>query len=104
MMMGERGRDPVKRSLTVEVAGQKFTLKTDADEVYVKSLARFVSDKIDEAKKGARLVNTQSLAILAALNIADELLSMKRNEKDFRRRVREKSRTILDLLDKEAKL
>jgi cell division protein ZapA (FtsZ GTPase activity inhibitor) len=63
-----------------------------------------VSDKIDEAKKGARLVNTQSLAILAALNIADELLTMKRNEKDFRRRVREKSRTILDLLDKEAKL
>jgi len=104
MMMGERRRDPVKRSLTVEVAGQKFTLKTDADEVYVKSLARFVSDKIDEAKKGARLVNTQSLAILAALNIADELLTMKRNEKDFRRRVREKSRTILDLLDKEAKL
>ena len=94
----------MKRSLTVEVAGQKFTLKTDADEVYVKSLARFVSDKIDEAKKGARLVNTQSLAILAALNIADELLTMKRNEKDFRRRVREKSRTILDLLDKEAKL
>jgi cell division protein ZapA (FtsZ GTPase activity inhibitor) len=94
----------VKRSVTVEVAGQKFQLKTDGDEAYVKSLARYVTEKIDEAKQSARTVTTQSLVILAALNIADDLFQTRRSSSELKRRVRDKSRTILDLLDKEAKL
>jgi cell division protein ZapA len=94
-------RADVKRSVTVDIAGQKFTLKTDADEGYVKSLARFVTEKMDEAKRGAKTVATQSVAILAAMHIADDLFQARRSEKDLRRRVKEKSRTILDLLEKE---
>jgi cell division protein ZapA len=81
------------RSVTVDVMGQRFTLKTDADEAYVRSLARLVSDKIAEAKTGGRTFSTHALAIRAAMNIADDLLTLKR-------RVRDKSRKILSLLDK----
>ena len=81
------------RSVTVDVMGQRFTLKTDADEAYVRSLARLVSDKIAEAKTGGRTFSTHALAILAAMNIADDLLTLKR-------RVRDKSVKILSLLDK----
>jgi len=91
----------LKRSVTVDIAGQKFTLKTDADEGYVKSLARFVTEKIDDAKRGSKGMATQSVAILAAMHIADDLFQARRSEKDFRRRVKEKSKTILDLLAKE---
>ena len=87
--------------MTVDIAGQKFTLKTDADEGYVKSLARFVTEKIDDAKRGSKGMATQSVAILAAMHIADDLFQARRSEKDFRRRVKEKSKTILDLLAKE---
>ena len=87
-------RRHVKKSVTVDIAGQKFTLKTDADEAYVKSLARFVTGKMDEARRAAKTVATQSVAILAALHIADDLFQV-------RHKVKEKSRTILDLLDKE---
>jgi cell division protein ZapA len=87
-------RRHVKKSVTVDIAGQKFTLKTDADEAYVKSLAHFVTRKMDEAKRNARTVATQSVAILAALHIADDLFQ-------FRHKVKEKSRTILDILEKE---
>ena len=90
----------MKRSVTVEIAGQKFTLKTDADEAYVRSLARFVTEKMDEAKKGTKGVATQSVALLAAMHIADDLFQTRKSAKDFRRRVKEKSRTILDLLEK----
>lgn len=91
----------MKKSLTVEVAGQRFKLRTDADEAYVKSLARYVTERIEEAKQGSGTVATQSLAILAALNIADDLFQTRRGEQELKRRVREKSRTILQLLDKE---
>ncbi len=94
----------MKKSLTVEVAGQKLTLKTDADEAYVRSLARFVSEKIQQVKRQSRQVATQTVALLAALQIADDLFQERRHAKDFRRRIRAKSQTILDLIAKEANL
>jgi len=93
----------VKRSVTVEVAGLKFQLKTDADEAYVKSLARYVTEKMDEARNSARMLPTQHLALLAALNVADELFQSRRDAKVFKQKVRDKSRTILEILEKEAK-
>lgn len=89
----------MKRSVTVEVAGQKFTVKTEADEAYLQALAQFVSEKIGEARHGGRTFSTHALAILAALNIADDLFRVKRDVADFRERVREKSQTILELLE-----
>ena len=92
----------MKRSVTVDIAGQKLTLKTDADESYVKSLARFVTDKMDEAKKGSKGMATQSVAILAAMHIADDLFQSRESEQGFRRLVEAKSRSILALLEKES--
>ncbi|MBI4511647.1 MAG: cell division protein ZapA [Deltaproteobacteria bacterium] len=94
----------MKKSLNIDVAGQRFTLKTDADEAYVRSLAQFVTEKIDEARQNAKAVTTQSLAILAAMNIADDLFQARRQQSDLKRRIRDKSHTILELLEKEAKL
>ena len=103
MMAPNQDAQKVKRSVTVEVAGLKFTLKTDADEAYVKSLARFVTEKMDEVRAATRTVATHNLALLAAMNIADDLFRNRRMAKEFRQRVREKSRSVLEILDKEAK-
>ncbi len=92
----------MKKSVTVEVAGQRFTLKTDAEDEYVRSLARYVSGKIEEVKRGARTVSTHSMVVLAALQIADDLFQARRSEQELRQKVREKSRTILEVLRKEA--
>jgi cell division protein ZapA len=94
----------VKRTVTVEVAGLKFQLKTDADEAYVKSLARFVTDKVEEVRASSRTIATHNIALLAAMNIADDLFRHRRVTKEFRQRIRDKSRRVLEILDKEAKL
>jgi len=94
----------VKRSVTVEVAGQKLTLRTEAGEEYLHALAAFVNDKIAEVKTSTRTFSTHALAILAALNIADELFQARdqaSKEKDeLKKRVREKAQRIGELLDK----
>ena len=90
--------------MTVEVAGQKLTLRTDAGEEYLHALAAFVNDKIAEVKTSTRTFSTHALAILAALNIADELFQARdraRKETDeLKKRVREKAQRIGELLDK----
>lgn len=92
----------VSRSVTVSVAGQKLKVRTDAKPKYVKELASFVEAKIKEAKRSGRTVTTQSLALLAAMNIADELFQLRSEQEDLKRQVREKSQRILRYLDREA--
>ncbi len=91
----------MKRSVTVDVAGQKLQLRTDADEAYVASLAEYVNEKIGEVKASSRTYSTHVLAVLAALNIADDLFQIRRRESELRRQVREKSQRILELLENE---
>jgi len=92
----------VRRSVTVSVANQRLSLKTDAKQKYVNELASFVDEKLNEVKKAARTQTTQSLALLAALNIADELYQLRESHEDLKRKVREKSKRILRSLESEA--
>jgi cell division protein ZapA len=92
----------VKRSVTVTVANQRLSLKTDAKQSYVKALAELVDQRLAEVKRGGRTQTTQSIALLTALNIADELLQLREAHEDLKRKVRDKSQRILRALDVEA--
>jgi cell division protein ZapA len=93
----------MKRSVAVTIAGQRYTIKSDADEAYVHSLAGVVNDKIKEVQKGAKTAPLQAVAVLAALQFADELERERARRTELRKRVREKSRAIRAYLDRELK-
>ncbi len=93
----------MRRSVAVTIAGQRYVLKSDADETYVHTLAGYVDDKMRDVQRGSRQVATHQVAILAALQIADELHRERRRRAELRRRVREQSRRMLDVLAREAK-
>jgi cell division protein ZapA len=63
----------MKREVRIEIAGQALTLRSDDDDRYVKSLAAYVDEKIREVGQGQQSVTTLTLALTAALMIADEL-------------------------------
>jgi cell division protein ZapA len=89
----------MKRSVTVEIAGQRFTLKTDADDEYVHALAAFVTQRLKDAKAGSRAFSTHALATLTALQIADDLFQAQKDLSALRDGVRRKARRIQALLD-----
>ena len=91
----------VSRQVKVTLAGQKFSVRTDARPKYVRELAAFVNEKLEEAKQSGKVVTTQSLALLAAMSIADDLFQQREKERELRRDIREKSQRILRYLDKE---
>ena len=100
----------LKRSVAVTIAGQHYTIKSDAEEAYVQSLASLVDQKVREVQRGAKTAAPHAVAVLAALQIADELarsqqeLTTERGRRaDLRRRVRDKSRSIRALIDREVK-
>lgn len=63
--------------VTVEIGGQTLVLRTQNDPEYIKTLAQFVDEKIQSlAEKNPRLSISQ-LALVTAINLADEIHSAK---------------------------
>ena len=61
------------RVVTVEVHGQRYPIRTTLSEEYVQELAAFVDRKLELAAAASPSSDTLGLAVLTALNIADEL-------------------------------
>lgn len=55
-----------------------------------------------EAKGNRAGMSTQTLVLLAAMSIADELKQSQGEQRDFKREVRERSTQILKTLEREA--
>jgi cell division protein ZapA len=58
--------------ITVEIAGQRYPIRSSLDERYVTELAAYVDQKMRTAADSAPASDMLGLAVLVALNIADE--------------------------------
>jgi len=68
-------------SMDVYILGQKYTLKGEGSEEYIKKVAAFVDAKIKEVYSNAPNITPLKASILASLNIADELHRLKADQK-----------------------
>ena len=64
--------DPNRSSVTVRIAGEEHTLRSNAPPEHTRRCAQLVSDRIEEIRSRAALLEPHRAAILAALSIADE--------------------------------
>jgi len=58
----------------VEIFGQSYSLRAGEDPAYLERLAAYVDQHMKEVAKAAGAVDSVRVAVLAALNIADELM------------------------------
>lgn len=93
----------MNRSLAVNIAGQRYTLKSDAEESYVRELASLVDAKIRDVEASAKIAHPQAVAVLAALQLADELTRERQRRCELRQKVRERSAAIRQLLEEQVK-
>jgi cell division protein ZapA len=69
-------------STIVEIFGQTYNVRGDGDQDYLLELARFVDTRMREVAAQVATVDPMKIAILAALNIADEFSRFKRQRQD----------------------
>jgi cell division protein ZapA len=65
------------RVIPVEIHGQRYPIRSALDQAYVARLASYVDEKIKAAADSTPTGDSLRLAVLAALNIADELFRCK---------------------------
>jgi cell division protein ZapA (FtsZ GTPase activity inhibitor) len=92
-----------KRSMNLELLGQRLTVLSDNDEGRVRDLVDFVNRKLEEAKDTAKRAQPDQVALLALLNVAEELFREKQTNASLRRRVRERSVKLLGAIDEVAR-
>lgn len=91
--------DGTKRVVDLELFGQRFTVNTDTDAERVRDIVDFVNRRLETIRDASRRVQTDQIALLAALNIAEELFSERDRRRSLKRSVRDRSMRLLDALD-----
>ncbi len=69
---------PDGRLVQVEIFGQTYRLRADEDPEYVTTLASYVDGRMREVARQTTAVDTLKVAVLTALNIADDHLRLKK--------------------------
>ena len=62
-----------KRQLRIDVLGSSFVIQSEESPEHLATLSSFVRDRIDEVKSRYAFADPLTVAVLAALNIADDL-------------------------------
>ena len=92
-------QETIKNVYDVQVAGLALKLRSSHDAQTVSDLIKFVDQKVNEAMTNNAAVSFQNACILASLNIAEELLLLKKNAAFELSKVEAKARLVLDQLE-----
>ena len=85
----------------VNILGQDYFIRTTASPSYFKKVAAFINDKTSELIENGLNPETEQLkiAVLACMNITDELFLYKNEKKDILNKIESKSTALLDFID-----
>ena len=86
-------------SVEVYILGQKYTIRGDAHEEHIIRLASYVDEKLKEVHSSSPNVTPVKASILAALNIADELFKLKKEQDQLTNYIEEKTKTLTALFE-----
>ena len=85
--------------VTVEIAGQRYPIRSSLDERYVAELAAYVDQKMRAASAAAPTSDMLGLAILVALNIADEYFRIRQQHSSSSGDLNERAMRLGRLVD-----
>lgn len=78
MSSSEQDKNASRKTFELSIAGLPFKLRSSHDEQTVRELVDFVDQKMKQAMQVTKSGSFQSAAVLAALNIAEELILFKK--------------------------
>ncbi len=92
-------KDAQNASVRVEIFDQAYNLR-GTDPEYILKLAEYVDSKMRAVAEATNTIDTVRLAVLAALNIADEYHLLKRKQDSGATDYQRRAHLLADALDK----
>ena len=77
----------MKNFVRVEILGREFTVKSDEGEDRIRKIAEYVNEKLKKIAENTKTISTLNMAILAAMEIANEYFEAIEGHNDLTRKV-----------------
>jgi len=87
------------RVVSVEINGMRYPIRSHLDAAYIADLAAYVEQKMQLAARESPAGDSLKIAVLAALNIADECFRARQDGDAQRTGVSQRARELEQLLD-----
>ncbi len=85
----------------VSILGQDYFIKSSANQTYFKQVEEYINSKTEEIIESGLNPDTEQLkiAVLACMNITDELFLYKNQKKEVLSKIESKSNALLEFID-----
>ena len=87
------------RVIHVEIHGQQYPIRSGLEPTYVAELAAYVDSKLRAASRESTAGDSLKIAVLAALNIADECFRIQNDDDVRRARLTHRAEELERMLD-----
>jgi cell division protein ZapA len=91
-------------TVEIEIYGQRYSLRGDADAEYVQRLASHVDQQMRDLAKGMKTATLAKLAVLAAINITHQLLEAERIRRQGEADVEQRASCLVDSIEEQLKV
>lgn len=85
--------------LELEILGQTYHVRVQGSKEWAQKVGKIVDEAMQEIQAQTRLQDTTKVAILAALNLADRLMTLEESKSAFATEVEHASQQVADVLD-----
>lgn len=89
----------MSKVVQVDIHGQRYAVRSDLDPQYINELALFLDDKMQSASRELSSADPLRIAVIAALNIVDELHRARADSAGSEQRLHLRAQEIERLVD-----
>ncbi len=95
----ETTRGTETQPVTIEIRGQRLTIRSDRDPEFVQRLAGYIDSTLQQLHESAPTAPNDKLLLLAGMTVAEELFEMRDQLDEMQQRLDETTETMFDLID-----
>jgi cell division protein ZapA len=88
----------LKKRFSITILGQEISVLSDSGDEHVTQVVEYINKKAEEIGKNSGNMTSLNIAILVALNIADEYFQVKEVEEERHRQVENRSERLINLI------
>jgi cell division protein ZapA len=91
---------PGERTVKINIYDQSYNVNADGNEEYLNELAAYVDGKMRFIAESTKMVDSVKVAVLAALNIADEMFATRKRQEELEGPLRERVQNCVSMVEK----
>ena len=93
----------MSRTVEIEIYGQRYAVKGEADPEYVQRLAGYVDGQMRELSRSMKTATPSKLAVLTAINLVHQLFEAERLRQQGEAEVEERAVSLLESIEEQLK-